>query len=243
MMSASHSDQDTASPAAMNRLAAPIATAVLLAFVASFVDTVGFVALFSLFTAHVTGNFVVIAATLAGNGAGVTTKLLALPVFILAVGAAQGLVLLQPERPRRVALELLVMQVLLLICFLALGRAANPIAAADAPLAMSAGLAGVAAMGLQNALARTPLFGALSPTTVMTGNVTQATMDLVSLVVGPLRGRREAGVRLRKTWPLILAFTLGAGAAAGLFAVLNFWCLLAPILLLALIVGLVSKTT
>jgi hypothetical protein len=42
---------------------------------------------------------------------------------------------------------------------------------------------------------------------------------------------------------LILAFTLGAGAAAGLFAVLNFWCLLAPILLLALIVGLVSKTT
>jgi uncharacterized membrane protein YoaK (UPF0700 family) len=61
----------------------------LLAAVAGYVDTLGFVALFGLFTAHVTGNFVLIGAELARPGHGVLLKLLAFPAFIAAVVAAR----------------------------------------------------------------------------------------------------------------------------------------------------------
>src|ERR1700735_4106091 len=56
-----------------------------LAFTAGYADTCGFVALFGLFTAHVTGNFVLLAAALLGTHPGVVAKLLALPEFILVV--------------------------------------------------------------------------------------------------------------------------------------------------------------
>ena len=67
--------------------------AVLLSFIAAFVDTACFVGLFGLFTAHVTGNFVLIGAALLARDSPVLTKLLALPVFALAVVCATMLVL------------------------------------------------------------------------------------------------------------------------------------------------------
>src|SRR5258706_15489007 len=56
-----------------------------LAFVAGYVDTVGFVALFGLFTAHVTGNFVMIGSAVAHQSGSVLLKLLVFPAFISAV--------------------------------------------------------------------------------------------------------------------------------------------------------------
>jgi uncharacterized membrane protein YoaK (UPF0700 family) len=57
----------------------------ILAAIAGYVDTLGFVALFELFTAHVTGNFVLIGAEVAGFGQGVLMKLMAFPSFIAGV--------------------------------------------------------------------------------------------------------------------------------------------------------------
>src|SRR3954463_6892453 len=59
--------------------------ACLLSFVAGCVDTCVFIGLFGLFTAHVTGNFVLIGAELVHHSGDVLPKILALPVFILAV--------------------------------------------------------------------------------------------------------------------------------------------------------------
>src|SRR6266852_8990384 len=58
----------------------------LLSGVAGMVDVIGFLS-FGLFTAHVTGNLVVIAALLVRGGPPNIAQILAVPVFIGAVGA------------------------------------------------------------------------------------------------------------------------------------------------------------
>jgi uncharacterized membrane protein YoaK (UPF0700 family) len=57
----------------------------LLSFNGGYVDTAGFVSLQGLFTAHVTGNFVTAGAALVFGTSGLVAKLLALPVFCVAV--------------------------------------------------------------------------------------------------------------------------------------------------------------
>jgi uncharacterized membrane protein YoaK (UPF0700 family) len=200
---------------------------IALAFIAGFVDTCGFVALFFLFSAHVTGNFVVLGASLVLPHAGVVAKLLALPVFILAV-AGTRLYLLRFAGSARLERHVLAIEFLFLGLFLAAGLAAAPIVAADAPLAVLTGMLAVTAMGVQNAAART-VFVSLSPTTVMTGNVTQVVLDCVDYCLSgdaPLRSGARA--RLAKFGPPVLAFAAGAVAGALLYRVAGFWCVLLP---------------
>ena len=60
--------------------------AVVLGFIGGYVDTLGFVALFGLFTAHVTGNFVLIGSELARpSGNSVLIKFLAFGAFVAAI--------------------------------------------------------------------------------------------------------------------------------------------------------------
>src|SRR5215813_5901579 len=61
----------------------------LLSLDAGFVDTAGFLALHGLFTAHVTGNFVTLGASLVLGTSGAIAKLLALPVFCVVVIASR----------------------------------------------------------------------------------------------------------------------------------------------------------
>lgn len=61
----------------------------ILGFNAGYVDTAGFLALGGLFTAHVTGNFVTLGAALIQGNSGAVSKLLALPMFCLAVMLAR----------------------------------------------------------------------------------------------------------------------------------------------------------
>ena len=222
-------------------LAAPTSTGVLLAFIASYVDTVSFIGLYALFVAHVTGNFGVVAAALLGQVQQLPTKILALPVFVGAVAVAQLVNLAQSGQPRRAALLLLGAQTALLTGFMALGVRVHPAMSAEAPGILTVGLVGVFAMGLQNALGHMPLLKGLSPTTSMTGNLTEATMDLVNVVIGPASHRRRSLPRFVSAWLPILAFALGAGAAVIGFANVGFWTLLAPILLLIVVAVLIAQ--
>src|ERR1700742_1099195 len=87
----------------------------LLSLNAGYVDTAGFLALQGLFTAHVTGNFVTLAAALVLGTSGVVAKLLALPVFCAVVIASRWLGTLLSHRSTHPFVPLLVLKVLLLI--------------------------------------------------------------------------------------------------------------------------------
>jgi uncharacterized membrane protein YoaK (UPF0700 family) len=211
----------------MNRL---LITSSCLGFTAGYVDTVCFVALFGLFTAHVTGNFVLIGSELAHPSHGVLIKFLAFPAFIAAVAASRLLALWAVKRGRDTTRPLLVLQSLLLSACMLAGWRAQPVVDTAAPWALATGLLAAAAMGVQNAAGRLA-FSELAPTTVMTGNVTQMVIDLVDL----LRGATDPALhpRVQKfLWPIL---TFGAGAIGGAFAYqyAAFWALALPTAILA----------
>jgi uncharacterized membrane protein YoaK (UPF0700 family) len=204
-----------------------LAISTLMAATAGFVDTCGFVALFGLFTAHVTGNFVLIGATLASPRPGILAKLLAFPEFILVVALIQ-LVLHRCKRSGRdPALPVLLGQAVALTLFLGLGVWATPLPDADSAIVLVLGVFAVAAMAIQNAASRS-IFAAYAPSTVMTGNVTQTVMDAVEVMLGA--DAAPARMRLRKVLPSVCGFAIGAIAGGLSFERLRFWSLIAPLL-------------
>jgi uncharacterized membrane protein YoaK (UPF0700 family) len=137
----------------------------LLSFNGGFVDTAGFLGLEGLFTAHVTGNFVTLAATLIMGTHGILAKVLALPEFALVVALARlaGSAMRAHSIP---ALPVLLgAKVCLLLAFFVLAVSLRPFADSDAPTALLTGFAGVAAMAVQNALQRVH-FARVPPTTI-----------------------------------------------------------------------------
>lgn len=212
-------------------------TGVVMAFVGGYVDVVGFVLLFGLFVAHATGNIVMLGVSLAGDTSGLATKLLALPVFVGAAAATYALVRWRKQRDQPSEALVLALQAVLLLVFTLLTALALPAASADEPSVMLAGLVGVAAMAAQNVGARA-VFADLAPTTMMTGNVTQVAIDLVDLMIA--RGRPDPSLkaRIRKTWPPVAAFALGAigGAIGVMFA--GPWSLLAGAAAVAVLAAL-----
>src|ERR1700755_3635408 len=86
----------------------------LLSLTAGYVDTAGFLSLQGLFTAHVTGNFVPLGASLALGTSGAIAKLLALPVFCAIVVAVRLLSSLLSRHLRAVFEAMLGLKMVLL---------------------------------------------------------------------------------------------------------------------------------
>jgi uncharacterized membrane protein YoaK (UPF0700 family) len=203
----------------------------ILAFVAGYVDVVGFISLFGLFTAHVTGNFVMIGVDIAGDSAGLLAKLLALPTFALAVAAAR-LTESRIVRDKQSAPSLLLFaEALALVLFIVAGFHASPISDPSTPAAVGAGMLAVVAMGIQNSLSRTSLSD-LGPTTIMTGNTTQIIIDLVDLPSASEAEDKAIRGRLKKMVPALAGFASGAALGALGYSMLSLWCVMLPAVLL-----------
>ncbi|MFD1554615.1 YoaK family protein [Paraburkholderia silviterrae] len=202
----------------------------ILAAIAGFVDTLSFVALFGLFTAHVTGNFVLIGAGVAGFGRGVLLKLIVFPAFIGGVVLSSLLIRSLSVRHARHGARLLhTVQAALMFGFCLAGVWAAPVSEPDSLPVIVAGIVGAFAMGVQNAHPRLIQRPGV-PNTVMTGNVTQAILDVVDMLSASVAESVRAAARERfaKMMPAIAAFALGAIAGALGWRYAGFWALLAP---------------
>lgn len=202
-----------------------------LAFVAGFVDAAAFIALTGLFTAHVTGNFVLIGAELVASSSGVLAKVLALPVFMGAVAVARILALVLERREADPLPWLLAVEAALLAGFGLSGTLFSPLVAPDGAPALIVGMLAVAAMGVQNAIGRVSL-GHLAPTTVMTVSVSQAVIDTTDLVLKTSANAAATRARLLRVLPAIVTFAVGALCGAFGIAHLAFGCIALPIMVL-----------
>jgi uncharacterized membrane protein YoaK (UPF0700 family) len=213
----------------------------LLSFNGGFVDTAGFLGLQGLFAAHVTGNFVTLAATLAFGAHGAVAKLLVLPEFILVVALARVVGATLAGRDLPAFRILMVGKVLLLLAFFLLAVTLGPFPDTDVPAALLTSFAGMAAMAIQNAVHRVHL-ASLPPSTLMTGNTTQAVLDAIDLLRGaPVDQRPTLRARFHRTLGSIACFAAGCALAAGLYLWIGLWSLAVPFALGAVTAILQSR--
>jgi len=200
----------------------------VLSVIAGSTDIIGFLGLNGLFTAHITGNLVVLAAHLVAGDPTIFSYIVSVPVFMLVLLVtrllAGGL-----ERAGRDTLgPLLLLQLLSLAVFLVLCIAAGPWIDPNATAAVVAGMFGVAAMAVQNALVQISLTN--TPTTaVMTTNVTHFMLDLGGVLVGGDPAEvAKARSRAMRTLPVIVGFATGCGLGAACEAAAGLWSLALP---------------
>ena len=164
--------------------------------------------------------------------------MLSVPVSIVMVGLTRLLagrletIGLASPRP-------LLFQFLLLAGFLILFNAAGPRIGSNAPNAILAGMLGISAMAVQNALVQISLKGAPS-TAVMTSNVTRFALDVGEVLLGADAANvARAPNRAARTLPAILGFTAGCGLGAACEAEIGLFSLALPagLALLAFVMG------
>jgi len=211
-----------------------------LGLIAGSVDVISFLGLNGLFTAHITGNLVILAAHIVAGGQASLALAISVPVFIVALAGAR-LLAEALERARIAPLSiLLLLQFILLCAFLAICIVADSHVGPNAPSMIIAGMLGVSAMAIQNALVQIALTGAPS-TAVLTTNITILTTDVGEMLFGRDANRvAQARDRARHTWPAVAGFLLGCSLGAACEAFLGLPSLVLPtgFALIALTLGM-----
>jgi uncharacterized membrane protein YoaK (UPF0700 family) len=212
----------------------------LLSTIAGTVDVISFVSL-KIFTAHITGNLVVIAAVLVGHGLPKVTQDLAVPVFIVAVGCVWLIAKAYGKRGADLARLLLLVQFLLLIAVLIFSLRFDLTTHPPGPMASIAAFIAVSAMACQFALLRLTVPGAPS-TAVMTGNLTRTVLSFLDTLWQKEPLMENAGEQLRTTSALVIGFFVGCLLGAAAISWLGDWSWLLPVVLAGSAVALVPRS-
>ena len=202
----------------------------LLSIIAGMVDLTGFLTLGNLFTAHITGNLVVVGALVVRRGQINPAQILAIPVFILAVAATWLFARASGKRGPGLRRLLFLVQFLLLTCVLIFSVITKPSANPNGLMAGIAAMMAVSAMACQFALLRLTLPVAPS-TAVMTGNLTNtvlALLDRQSRTQPLMTGDTE---RLRGSLYLLIGFFGGCVVGAVAVSWLGDWAWSFPVAL------------
>ena len=200
---------------------------VALSVTAGCTDVIGFLGLNGLFTAHITGNLVILAAHVVRGGAAELAPMLSIPVFIVIVGLTTLLGDSFEALGRSSLHPLLLLHVVFLAGFLLLCVGAGARIDPNTAMGVLAGMLGVSAMAVQNALVQISIKGAPS-TAVMTSNVTRFATDIGGLL---LRGDPVKRNRAMETLPVIVGFAAGCALGAVCQAAFDLWSLLLPVCL------------
>ena len=186
----------------------------VLGTIAGSTDTIGFLGLNGLFTAHITGNLVVLAAHLIAGNSAVLSHILAVPVFVLASLLAALIATRLESKGSQTLRPLLSLELTLLTTFLVVAVYCPMRFGYDSPVSVAMGMCGVSAMAVQGVLVKSAL-GNTPTTGVTTTNVTQ----LVIAVSHALHFRRHAEKQraerqILQLLPVISGFLLGCIAGA-----------------------------
>jgi len=205
---------------------------VVLSMIAGSVDVIGLYAL-DMFTSHITGNLVLLAARVVGGDHVPIGQLLAVPVFVIVLVLAK----LLADRLESIGIiplrSLLLLQFLLLAVLLAVCVATGAFAHPDSASGIVAGILGVSAMAVQTTIVL--IFLKSSPTVVMTMSIARFTTDLCEILLG--RDPAEAAsARTRATagGSVIGGFLVGCASGAVCVAAAGPWSLALPAGLAAL---------
>jgi len=200
-----------------------------LSFVAGYVDSYTFLALFGLFVAQVTGSFVIGGAQFVIHDTGIAGKLIAIVAFLVATALTAGLIGWVRHQGRAALPWMLAFETALLAVFTVLLVAGPPIEGASDWHGIFAGLFGAMAMGTQSVIVRLLMRG-IPQTNVMTGNMTQLGISSTELFLAWRRYARDPGdpaserefIAVRSQLAVVLAiatgFLLGAACGAVAFA-------------------------
>jgi uncharacterized membrane protein YoaK (UPF0700 family) len=200
----------------------------VLSLIAGSTDIIGFLGLNGLFTSHITGNLVVLAAHIVAGDPTIFSYVLSVPVFMLVLFLTRVLAGSLEQIGVSTLRPLLLLQLFFLAAFLSVCLVAGPWRDANAIFAVSAGMFGVAAMAVQNALVQISLTN--TPTTaVMTTNVTHFMLDLGEALVGRDDAKvARARAHAMHTLPVIVGFTIGCVFGATFEAAAGLWSLTLP---------------
>ncbi|WP_157817348.1 YoaK family protein [Bradyrhizobium sp. SK17] len=200
----------------------------LLSFVAGYVDSFTFLALFGLFVANVTGSFVTAGAELVIHDIGIAGKMLAGLAFLVAAALAAGLIGTIRERGGAPLPWMLAVEAALLTVFSVLMLFGGPLGGASDWHGIVAGLFAAMAMGTQSVIVRLLMHG-IPQTNVMTGNMTQLGIEITGLLLAWRRARAANDLETRKEFIVIRTqmltvlatesgFMLGASCGAAAYA-------------------------
>ena len=208
----------------------------LLSVIAGMVDLTGFLSL-NLFTAHITGNLVVVGALVVRGGRVNPAQILAIPVFILAVAATWLFGRVSGARGPALLRQLLLVQFLLLVLVSVFSVITKPSSAPHALMATIAAMMAVSAMACQFALLRLAMPVAPS-TAVMTGNLTNAVLWALDTVSPDTSSAATDLVRLKNSLYLLFGFFAGCVAAAIAVTYLGDWAWAFPAVLAGMAVAM-----
>jgi uncharacterized membrane protein YoaK (UPF0700 family) len=205
--------------------------AIVLAAIGGWVDAIGFLTLFGLFTAHLSGNTARLGVAI-GQGEASTALTYAVPIVVFFGGAVLGVAFMTARhaRGRGAMAALLAVEATLVATFMVVGTLLRDAGDLTPRSAAYYGLAvlAVAAMGLQTAALRHAA-GVPVHTTFITGMVTH----LAEAVVGVARREdRDASQRAGVYGSLVAAYIVGASSGAALEGPWALWALSIPVAVL-----------